>query len=117
MVTKARLKYFRISTRKVRLAADLIKGKKIEDALNILLFNKRKSADILLKLLRSAMANAEEQSLNPEDLIVNNILVDQGPSMKRMRPRARRRAATIKHRMTHITIELDSINEAKSEKK
>jgi large subunit ribosomal protein L22 len=117
MAAKAKLKFIRISTRKVRLAADLIKGKKIEDALNILIFNNRRASSIMLRLLRSAVANAEEQSLNAEDLYVNNILVDQGPSMKRMVPRARRRASTIKHRMTHITIELDTINEEKSEKK
>lgn len=117
MLAKAKLRFFRISTRKVRLVADLIKGKKIEDALNVLIFNNRRAAYVLLRLLRSAMANAEEMSLNPEDLVVNNILVDNGPSMKRLRACARRRAATIKHRMTHITIELDSINEENSKKK
>ena len=117
MLTRAKLRFYRISERKVRLVSDLIKGKNIEDALNILIFNKRRAADVLLKLLRSALANAEELSLNVEDLVVNNVYVDKGPTMKRLRARARRRASTIRHRMTHITIELDSINDEENETK
>ncbi len=117
MLAKAKLRFYRISTRKIRLVADLIKGKKIDDALNILIFNKRRAADVLLKLLRSAVANAEEQELNSEDLFVNNVYVDKGPMMKRIRARARRRVATIRHRMSHVTIELDAIDEENEKQK
>jgi large subunit ribosomal protein L22 len=108
MLAHARLKYYRISTRKMRIVADLIRGKNVEEALNILIFCKRRAADILLRLLRSAIANAEEQQFNPEELYVSVIFVDQGPMMKRFSARARRRAAIIRHRMSHATIELDS---------
>ncbi len=108
MEVKARLRFARISPRKARLVADLVRGKRSEEALNILSFTKKASARILIKLLKSAIANAtQKKTIDIDRLYVKQIMVDQGPTMKRFQPRALGRATTIRKRTSHIHIVLD----------
>jgi large subunit ribosomal protein L22 len=108
MEVKARLRFARISPRKARLVADLVRGKRSEEALNILSFTKKASAKILIKLLKSAIANAtQKKTIDIDRLYVKQIMVDQGPTMKRFQPRALGRATTIRKRTSHIHIILD----------
>ncbi len=106
MYAFAILKYARISPQKTRLVADQIRGKQIEQAMNILQFSTKKSAAILRPVLNSAISNAEnkDSSIDIDDLKVTEILVDQGPVMPRRKARARGRAAKIIRRMSHIKI-------------
>lgn len=107
-VAKASLRGLRVAPRKVRLVADLLRGKHVEEALNILLFTEKKSAKPLEKLLRSAVANADQQgNVDVDNLYVGTINVDSGPTMKRFRPRAMGRAAPILKRTSHVTIGLE----------
>lgn len=109
MVSSASLKSLRVAPRKVRLVADLIRGKQVEEALNILLFTDKKSAKPLEKLLRSAVANADQKGgVDVDNLYVGAVMVDGGPTMKRFRPRAMGRAAPILKRTSHITIGLEN---------
>lgn len=108
MEAKARLRFARISPRKARLVADLVRGKRSGEALNILSFTKKASAKILIKLLKSAIANAtQKKTIDIDRLYVKQIMVDQGPTMKRFQPRALGRATTIRKRTSHIHIILD----------
>ena len=108
MEVKARLRFVRIAPRKARLVADLIRGKKSEEALNILNFTKKAAAKILIKLLKSAIANAtQKKTVDIDRLYVKQIMVDQGPTMKRFQPRALGRATMIRKRTSHINIVLD----------
>jgi large subunit ribosomal protein L22 len=108
VITK--LKHLRIAPRKVRLAARLIRGKRIEEAQNILNFTVKKAASPLLKLLRSAAANAKNNfQLDESNLYIAKILVDEGPKYKRWRARARGRAEEIQKKTSHVTIVLDEI--------
>lgn len=108
MESKAILKYARISPRKVRRITDLVKGKKAGDALVNLGFLPHKGSKIVAKVLKSAIANAEQKKVaDPESMKIMNILVDQGPTMKRMMPRAMGRADMIKKRTSHITLLLE----------
>ena len=108
MEVKARLRFARIAPRKARLVADLVRGKKSEEALNILSFTKKAAAKILIKLLKSAIANAtQKKTIDIDRLYVKQIMVDQGPTMKRFQPRALGRATTIRKRTSHINITLD----------
>jgi large subunit ribosomal protein L22 len=105
METVARAKYIRISPQKVRLVADLIRGKKVEDALNLLMFTPKSSAPVIAKVLKSAIANAgQRQGVDVDTLLVKSITVDEGPTMKRFRARAMGRGTRILKRMSHITI-------------
>jgi len=105
---KARAKFIRTSPRKARMVTDLIKGKGVEEALNILGFTKKAPAKIIAKLLKSAVANADQmKNLNVDTLFIKQITVDQGPTMKRYRPRAMGRATMIRKRMSHITVVLE----------
>jgi large subunit ribosomal protein L22 len=105
MEVKAVTKYVRISPFKLRAPVDVIKGKRVEDALNLLKFMPLKAADIISKTLRSAVANAEHNNeIDVDDLVVKNISVDHGPSLKRFRARARGRGARILKRTSHITV-------------
>ncbi|MDR3288211.1 MAG: 50S ribosomal protein L22, partial [Peptococcaceae bacterium] len=89
MQAKAVAKYIRVSPRKTRQVVDLIRGKKVNDALAILQFTPHGSTEPVTKVLKSAIANAEHNlDLNADDLYVSQIFVDQGPSMKRIKPRA-----------------------------
>ena len=108
MEVKAVTKYVRISPQKLRGPVDVIKGKKVGDALNLLKFMPLKSAGIILKALSSAVANAEHNhEMDVDDLIVKNIIVDQGPTLKRFRARARGRGARILKRSSHLTVIVD----------
>jgi large subunit ribosomal protein L22 len=108
MESKALLRYVRISPRKVRRVTDLIKGRTAGDALISLKFLPHSPARIVSKVLRSAVANAEQKKVaDPESMRISKILVDQGPVMKRMMPRAMGRADVIKKRSSHITLILE----------
>ena len=107
MEIKAVAKYMRISPMKVRKIIGAVKGKPVETALDRLKFMPQKAASILEKTIRSAVANADQISdVEVDELIVHNIIVDQGPSLKRFRARARGRGARILKRTSHITIVL-----------
>ena len=104
---RATLKYARISSRKVKIVADLIRGKNAEDALEIVKFTPKASSEIIEKLLKSAMANAENNhGMNVSNLYVAEIYANQGPTMKRIRPAAKGSAVRIRKRTSHITIKL-----------
>jgi len=108
MEVKAKLKFVRVAPRKAMLVADLIRGKGSEEALNILTFTKKAAARIVIKLLKSAIANAtQKKNVDVDRLYVKKITVDQGPTMKRYQPRALGRATTIRKRTSHINIVLD----------
>ncbi len=110
MPVTAKLRYLRIAPRKVRLVADLIRGKRIGEAQNILNFKVKKAALPLLKLLRSATANAKNNfQLDESNLYIAKILVDEGPKYKRWRARARGRADEIQKKTSHVTVVLDEI--------
>lgn len=105
MEAKAVAKYVRISPRKVRQVVNLIRGKDISDAFAILQFTAKGSTEDVTKVLKSAVANAEHNyDMRVEDLIVSKIYVDEGPTMKRLKPRARGRADRIRKRTSHITV-------------
>ncbi len=114
MEVKAILKYIRISPRKVRLTAGLIKKMTVQEALAQLNFLPGKSAKPISKLLKSAIANAKHNfKLDPENLYVSGIKVDQGPSLKRSMPRARGSASPILKRSSHVTLILRELSGAK----
>lgn len=105
MQAKAVAKYVRISPRKVRQVVNLIRGKKISDAFAILQFTPNGSTDDVAKVLKSAVANAgHNYDMNVDDLIITEICVDQGPTLKRIKPRAMGRADQIRKRSSHITV-------------
>lgn len=107
MYAKAVAKYVRIAPRKARQVIDLIRGKKVSDAQTILKFTPRFAAEVIGKVLNSALANAENNhQLNRERLYISEAYVDQGPTMKRYMPRAQGRASLIHKRTSHITIVL-----------
>jgi len=106
----ARARYIRIAPRKARLVADMIRGKPAEKAVNILSFTPKAAASILKKVLDSAIANAENKGdIDVDTLYVKKILIDQGPTWKRYRPRAMGRATLIQKKTSHITIVLDEV--------
>lgn len=108
MKTVARLRNFGVPSLKVRRFATTIKGEPVERAMAILDLQSSPTCQALAKLLRSAVANAQHNNgLAPENLVVSNVLVDQGPTMKRIKPRARGRAFRIFKRSSHVTIEVD----------
>ena len=105
MQVSATHKFARISPQKARLVADLIRGKDIESAVNILAFSGKKAADLMKKVLNSAIANAENnEGADVDELKVTAVYVDEGPLMKRMRARAKGRGNRIIKRMSHITV-------------
>ena len=107
MEVAARLRTARISPQKCRLVADQIRGEPVGKALQILSFSPKKGAAILKKVLESAIANAEHnEGADVDELSVKTIFVDQGPTMKRIQPRAKGRANRILKRTSHITIEV-----------
>ena len=108
MAVVAKLRYQRLSPQKARLVADIVRGKSALEALNILRFTNKKAAPLIEKTLRSAIANAEHNlGLNPENLYVSKVLIDKGPVLKRMNPRAMGRADIIRKPLAHITVEVD----------
>jgi large subunit ribosomal protein L22 len=111
MLARARLRFLRMSPRKVKIVTDLIRGKRATEAVNILKFTPNAAAKPILKLLNSAIANATNNSkmkVNVDDLVVKEVIVGNGPIMKRIMPRARGVAYRINKRMSHITILIDN---------
>lgn len=107
MEVAAKYKGARLSAQKARLVADQVRGKPVEDALNILTFSPKKAAVIIKKALESAIANAEHNDgLDVDDLRVSTILVDEGPTLKRIKARAKGRADRIMKRTCHITVKV-----------
>ncbi|HEY1181686.1 MAG TPA: 50S ribosomal protein L22 [Rhodocyclaceae bacterium] len=105
MQTQAVLKFVRLSPKKGRVIADLVRGKKVDEALNILKFSTRKPAGLIRKVLESAIANAENNhGADVDELKVAEIFIDQGPVLKRIMPRAKGRADRIVKPTSHITI-------------
>ena len=116
MKASARLNYIRIAPRKMRLLADLVRGKKVDRAMVLLDFNLKKGGLPLKKLLAQAMTNAKDNSESGKQLdsslfYVSKITIDEGPKLKRWRARARGRAARIHKKTSHITLILDEIKE------
>jgi len=105
MSTSAKLTNSRISPQKMRLVADQIRGLEVERALDVLTFSNKKAATVIKKVLESAIANAEHNDgADIDDLKISEILVDAGPTMKRLRPRARGRADRIIKRTSHLKV-------------
>lgn len=114
MQSRAVLRLARVSPQKARLVADLVRGRYVGEALEILTFTNKKSASLIKGLVESAVANAEykadqnDESLDIDELVISRIFVDQGPSLRRFRPRARGMATRIHKKTAHITVVLDS---------
>ena len=104
----AKLSYARIPVQKACFVLDAIRGKDTQTAIAILEYNPRYASSVILKLLKSAVANAENNNgMNPENLYIAECYANKGPTMKRVRPRAQGRAYRIEKRMSHITVVLD----------
>lgn len=103
---KAILKNYRQSPRKVRLIADLVRGKKAADALTILRFLDKRAAGPFAKLIESAVANAKQQGADLDKLFIKGVQVNKAPTMKRFMPRARGSASRINKRNSHLSVEL-----------
>lgn len=114
MEARAQLRYMKASPQKVRLVVDLVRGKKVEEAIEILRFTKKTCARDLEKLLRSAVANAENQEggADVDDLVVSKIYVNEGPREKRVQPAPMGRAYRIIKRRSHVTVELSDAVQA-----
>ena len=107
---KCNLKSIRVSPRKARLVADLVRGKNVQDALDCLKFNNKRSAPIISKMIISAMANATNKAtVDVDGLMVSTIFVGDGKTQKRFLPRAQGRATVIRKRSSHITVELSEL--------
>jgi large subunit ribosomal protein L22 len=107
MQTQAVLKFVRLSPLKGRLLADLVRGKPVGEALNELKYSRQRAAGIIRKVLESAIANAENNNgADVDELKISEIYIDEGPTMKRIRPRAKGRADRILKRTSHITVKV-----------
>lgn len=107
METSAYLKGARISAQKARLVADQVRGMDVEEAINLLTFSEKKAAQLIKKVVESAIANAENnEGANVDELKVSTIFVDEGMTMKRVKPRAKGRADRILKRSCHITVKV-----------
>lgn len=114
MTVTSKLKYLRIAPRKVRLITALIKGKKVEEAQTILNFTVKRGSNPLLKLLNTAMADAKNNfQLDPSNLYISKITVDEGPKYKRWRARSRGMVAPIQKKTSHITLVLKELSPGK----
>ncbi len=108
---RAELKYARIAPRKVKIVADLIRGKNVDEALAIVKFTPKASSEIVEKLLKSAIANAENNhGMDRSKLVISEIYANQGPTLKRIRPAAKGSAVRIRKRTSHISIVLRESN-------
>jgi large subunit ribosomal protein L22 len=108
MEWNATLRHARIAPRKARLVADLVRGKRVEDAIGLLRFTPKKAAEMLKKLIESALNNASKSAgVNEDRLYISRITVDDGPTAKRWRPRAMGRATRIRKRTSHIHVALE----------
>lgn len=110
MESKAICRYVRITPRKMMLVADLVRGKKVNDALNLLHFSPKRSSLVIEKTIRSALANLmdkeDARNINVDDAVVREIRVNEGPTWKRFRPRAMGRASRIRKRTSHLYVTL-----------
>jgi large subunit ribosomal protein L22 len=105
--SKAVARYIRVSPFKARQVADLVRGKDVKEAIGILRYSNKKSGPLVTKVLKSALANAEHNyDMDSDSLYVSEIRIDEGPTLKRMKPRAYGRADVMKHRTSHITVVL-----------
>src|SRR5262245_6266906 len=105
----ARARFVRATPMKVRRVVELIRGRSAEEALNVLRFAPQSASEPVAKVLASAVANAENNlDLDPETLWISKVYVDEGPTLKRCRPRAQGRAYRIRKRTSHITVEVES---------
>lgn len=112
MKVKAHSRYIRQSPYKVRRVLDLVRGLPVEEAEHVLRLTPRAAADPIAKVLKSAVANAEHNhALDADELVVAEAFADEGPTLKRFRPRARGRASKINKRTSHITIVVSDLNE------
>ncbi|MEX0834390.1 MAG: 50S ribosomal protein L22 [Actinomycetota bacterium] len=112
MEAKASMRYARISPNKARRAIDLIRGQHVEEARRILRFSQLGASEPVSRLLNSAISNAEQTpGVIPENLVVKSAWVDEGPTLKRWRPRAYGRASAIRKRTAHITVVVESIGD------
>lgn len=115
---KATAKMQRIAPRKVRLVLDLIRNKSVSEAINIVSNTDKKASKIIFKLINSAVANAQnlndekDANINLDNLYIASAFANEGPTLKRIRPRAQGRASAINKRTSHITIKLDERKEA-----
>lgn len=108
MEVKASLKYARVGAQKARLVADLVRGQDVNQAVKTLTFLNKKTAGLIKKLIESAVANADNKKvMDVDNLYVKSIWVDQGPSLKRFRPRAQGRAFGVRKKMSHINVVLE----------
>ena len=112
MEARARARYVRVSPRKARTVIDLIRGKDVIRAREILQFNERNISEVIEKCLNSAVANAERDGVKAENLYVKTTFADDGPTMKRFRPRAKGSASRIRKRTCHITVIVATREEA-----
>lgn len=118
MVVTVKLKYLRIAPRKVRMVANLIRGKKVKEAETLLKFLIKRPAESLRKLLNSAIATAEKDfHLAKSNLFISRLLVDEGPRLKRWRPRAKGKFYPFQRKSSHITLALDEIKKGGKEVK
>jgi large subunit ribosomal protein L22 len=107
MEAKASLKYARVGAQKARLVADLVRGKSVDHAIKELTFLNKKSALMIKKLIESAVANADyKKTMDIDSLVIKSIMVDQGPVLKRFRPRAQGRAFGVRKKTSHINVVL-----------
>jgi large subunit ribosomal protein L22 len=111
MEARATAKYIRISPRKVRRSVDLIRGRHVDDARRVLRLSPFAANRTLVKVLDSAIANAEQRQAIPENLVVSRAWVDEGPTLRRYRPRAYGRAAQIRRRTSHVTVVVQTLEE------
>lgn len=114
VLSKSMIRYARVTPRKARRVVDLVRGKRAGEAMVSLRFMPYRAAKLVEKILKSAMANAQQKkSVDPETLVISRAFVDQGPTMKRMRARAMGRANIIKKRTSHITLYLSEEGDEK----
>ncbi|MBN2719765.1 MAG: 50S ribosomal protein L22 [Proteobacteria bacterium] len=107
MESTARARYVRIAPRKVRLVMDMVRGKPVEEALQTLGLVRKAASPVLVKVIRSALANAENNfQMHTDGLLIKKAWVDEGPTMKRFLPRAMGRATPVRKRTSHITVVL-----------
>ncbi|MFZ5433078.1 MAG: 50S ribosomal protein L22 [Calditrichota bacterium] len=108
MESRCVAKYIRVTPRKMRLVADIVRGKSVNEAIGLLKFTTRSAAKPTLKAIQSAVANIvnndEARNVNPDELLVKTIFVDEGPTYRRFLPRAMGRATPIRKRMSHLTV-------------
>jgi large subunit ribosomal protein L22 len=108
MEARAIARYVRMSPQKARLVVDMVRGKRVEEALSLLAFSPKKPAKLIAKVVRSAVANATQlRNVDVDTLFIRMITVDGGPMLKRWSPRAMGRATRIRKRTSHVTVVLD----------